>query len=209
MTDRREMPMFPLGTVLFPYASLPLHVFEPRYRVMVRDLLDGDGEFGIVLIERGHEVGGGDVRFDVGTIAPLVHAEELPDGRFALGCVGVARAEVHEWLPDDPYPRAIVGVLDERGPSAGVDVARTAALESLERVYELVARLSPRVELPDLLEIADDAARASYECCRLAPVGALDAQRLLEAADATARFRALAELLDDAAVVLRAQLGDR
>ncbi|HEX5095168.1 MAG TPA: LON peptidase substrate-binding domain-containing protein, partial [Acidimicrobiia bacterium] len=57
--------MFPLGTVLFPHALLPLQVFEPRYRVMMRNLLDGEREFGVVLIERGSEVGGGDVRFDV------------------------------------------------------------------------------------------------------------------------------------------------
>ncbi|MET1002223.1 MAG: LON peptidase substrate-binding domain-containing protein, partial [Acidimicrobiia bacterium] len=51
--------MFPLGSVLFPHALLPLHVFEPRYRVMMRHCLEGDKEFGVVLIERGSEVGGG------------------------------------------------------------------------------------------------------------------------------------------------------
>ncbi|MEN3314917.1 MAG: uncharacterized protein V7605_1151, partial [Acidimicrobiaceae bacterium] len=54
--------MFPLGTVLFPGLALPLHVFEPRYQSLVQACLDGDGHFGIVLIERGSEVGGGDVR---------------------------------------------------------------------------------------------------------------------------------------------------
>ena len=84
------MPMFPLGTVLFPYAVLPLHVFEPRYRVMTRRCLDGDREFGVVLIERGSEVGGGDVRFGVGTIARIVQVAETArrrlrarDGRLA------------------------------------------------------------------------------------------------------------------------------
>ena len=82
--------MFPLGTVLFPHAVLPLHVFEPRYRVMMRRCIDGDGEFGVVLIERGSEVGGGDARFDVGTIARIVQAAELDDGRFAIATVGLA-----------------------------------------------------------------------------------------------------------------------
>ena len=54
------MPMFPLGTVLFPHALLPLRVFEPRYREMTARVLREDGEFGVVLIERGSEVGGGD-----------------------------------------------------------------------------------------------------------------------------------------------------
>src|SRR4051794_19374446 len=104
----RRLPMFPLGTVLFPYATLPLHVFEPRYRMMVRTVLRDDHEFGVVLIERGSEVGGGEARFEVGTVARIVHAAELDDGRFALTAVGLRRLRVTEWLPDDPYPQAVV-----------------------------------------------------------------------------------------------------
>ena len=64
--------MFPLGSVLFPHAVLPLHVFEPRYLALVERCLAGDQEFGVVLIERGSEVGGGDVRFSVGTVTRIV-----------------------------------------------------------------------------------------------------------------------------------------
>src|SRR4051812_45485804 len=108
MTERspRRLPMFPLGTVLFPYALLPLHVFEPRYRMMMRGVLRGDQEFGVVLIERGREVGGGDTRFALGTLARVVRATELDDGRYALTAVGVRRLRVDEWLADDPYPQA-------------------------------------------------------------------------------------------------------
>src|SRR5205085_6222751 len=104
MTDTpvAPMPMFPLSTVLFPYAPLPLHVFEPRYRALVRDCIAGDGEFGVVLIERGFEVGGGDSRFDVGTVAQLVEAAELDDGRWLLTTVGTRRIRVATWIPDDP-----------------------------------------------------------------------------------------------------------
>ena len=100
----RVLPMFPLGTVLFPHAVLPLHVFEPRYRVMMRRCIDGDGEFGVVLIERGNEVGGGDTRFDIGTVARIVQAAELEDGRFAIAAVGLGRFQVVRWLAEDPYP---------------------------------------------------------------------------------------------------------
>src|SRR6476659_11505422 len=102
------MPMFPLGTVLFPHALLPLHVFEPRYRLMTQRVLNGDGEFGVVLIERGSEVGGGDTRFGVGTVARVVRAHELPDGGYVLATVGTRRFRVARWLADDPYPRAEV-----------------------------------------------------------------------------------------------------
>jgi Lon protease-like protein len=94
--------MFPLGTVLLPNAHLPLHIFEPRYRALIRDVLAGDGEFGVVLIERGHEVGGGDARFAVGTVARVVQSAELPDGRWLVDAVGTERFRVTEWLPEDP-----------------------------------------------------------------------------------------------------------
>jgi Lon protease-like protein len=65
------LPMFPLGTVLLPGGVMPLHVFEPRYRQMIKDCMASDAEFGVTLIERGSEVGGGDVRSEVGTVARI------------------------------------------------------------------------------------------------------------------------------------------
>src|SRR5580698_965052 len=62
-----QLGMFPLSTVLFPHAEIPLHIFEPRYRALAHDCLAADSRFGIVLIERGSEVGGGDHRMAVGT----------------------------------------------------------------------------------------------------------------------------------------------
>ena len=100
--------MFPLGVVLVPGELLPLHVFEERYRELMSDVLGDDGEFGVVLIERGSEVGGGDTRSRVGTMVRVVQAEELPDGRWAVVAVGDRRIRVKEWLSDDPYPRAVV-----------------------------------------------------------------------------------------------------
>src|SRR3546814_2588594 len=135
------MPMFPLGSVLFPSLVLPLHVFEPRYRALVRDVLDGDGEFGVCLIERGAEVGGGDVRTDIGTVARVHEARELPDGRWALVAVGERRIVVERWLPDDPYPRADVRDLPDPTPSIAEvallpdEIGRaTSELQSLMRI---------------------------------------------------------------------------
>src|SRR5215217_7145860 len=102
-----RMPMFPLGAVLLPGGVLPLHVFELRYRQLVQDCLAStDREFGVTLIERGFEVGGGDIRAMVGTVAKLVQVAETDDGRYALMTVGARRIRVNEWLPDDPYPVA-------------------------------------------------------------------------------------------------------
>jgi len=80
-TGALRLGMFPLSTVLFPHAQIPLHVFEPRYRALTADCLAGDARFGIVLIARGSEVGGGDERMTVGTRAVITHAASLADGR--------------------------------------------------------------------------------------------------------------------------------
>ncbi len=86
---------------------------SPATGRLVKDCLAGDGEFGVVLIERGQEVGGGDVRFGVGTVARIVQTAELPDGRWLVDAVGTERFRVTEWLPEDPYPLAMVEALDE------------------------------------------------------------------------------------------------
>ncbi len=139
------MAMFPLGTVLFPYALLPLHVFEARYRLMMHRVLQSDREFGVVLIERGSEVGGGDTRFDVATVARVVQAVELPDGGFALSTVGMRRIRVRRWLDDDPYPRAEVVAFDDNpGRVAGDRDARhdRASLAARERVIAVLTQVT-------------------------------------------------------------------
>jgi uncharacterized protein len=198
------MAMFPLGTVLFPYALLPLHVFEPRYRLMVRQVLDGDREFGVVLIERGSEVGGGDTRFDVATVARVVQAADLPDGRYALATVGIRRVRVRRWLADDPYPRAEIVAFDDPPATAADASRRERAVDALARVTELARRIDPRIAEPP--ELDRDPVRASYEAAAIAPVGPLDAQQLLAAPDAAARLDLLAALLEERVVELRARL---
>ncbi|WP_218005455.1 LON peptidase substrate-binding domain-containing protein [Janibacter limosus] len=105
------LPMFPLGASLLPGSPLPLQVFEPRYLAMLRDIAAGDGRFGVVLIERGFEVGGGDQRFSIGTVASVEQVSPMGDGRIGLLARGRERFEVVRWLEDDPYPRAEVRLL--------------------------------------------------------------------------------------------------
>jgi Lon protease-like protein len=196
--------MFPLGTVLFPHAYLPLHVFEPRYRTLTRDCLAGRGEFGVVLIERGSEVGGGDVRTDLGTVARIVEAAELPDGRWVLATVGTRRLRVLDWLPDDPYPQADVELLrDDDTPSA------PARLEEVERLLRRVLAL--RAELGDVaapatLTLDTDRDIAAYQVCTLAGLGPVDSQRLLAEPTTGARVDLLGRLLGDEVEVLELRL---
>lgn len=116
--------MFPLGSVLFPGLGLPLRVFEPRYRQMIEECVAGDRTFGVVLIERGSEVGGGEVRLRVATVAHILDASTQEDGTIGVFAVGTGRVEVLEWLPDAPYPAAMVTSLDDEPyPISDGDVA--------------------------------------------------------------------------------------
>ena len=194
--------MFPLGTVLFPHALLPLRVFEPRYRVMTERVLRDTREFGVVLIERGSEVGGGDARFDVGTVAQIVRAEQLPDGAWVLATVGLRRLRVVRWLPDDPYPQAEVVDFPDGGAKDDARAPRERAYAALDDVYAIHRERDPRV--PALPAIANDAEQASFELSAIAPIGPLDAQVLLEIPGAPDRLSRLADLLEDHARLLRA-----
>ena len=121
--------MFPLGTVLFPSrARCRCTSSSPATGPWYSDCLDGDGEFGVVLIERGFEVGGGDTRFGTGTVARIVEAAELPDGRWLLDDGRHAGASAWPtWLPDDPYPVAEVEDLPIwSAHEAGADVLTRA-----------------------------------------------------------------------------------
>ena len=199
--------MFPLGTVLLPGSVLPLHVFEPRYRALVQDCMAGEPEFGVVLIERGREVGGGDSRFDIGCVARIVQLSETPDGRFALATVGTRRIRIDEWLPDDPYPRAEVSEWPD-GPATDGDgelVERVAA--NLRRVLAMATELGEPAAPAAAVELTDDPLVSSYRLAAMTPVGPLDRLALLAAPSVRARLDTLAELLADVEAVLATRLG--
>jgi len=199
--------MFPLGTVLLPGAFLPLHVFEPRYRALVHDCLAGSPEFGVVLIERGREVGGGDSRFGVGCVARIIEAGELPDGRFALATVGDRRIRIDGWLPDEPYPRADVSDWPDAGLEGGEEARLDAVAAELRRILVLAAELGEPVAPASAVETIDDVARASFQLAALAPVGPLDRLALLAAPTVAARLDRLATMLADLGLVLASRLG--
>jgi uncharacterized protein len=201
--------MFPLGSVLFPGVVLPLHVFEARYRVLVRDCLDGDREFGVVLIERGSEVGGGDVRTMVGTVARMVEVAELGGGRYALVTLGTRRIAVRAWLPDDPYPLADVDDWPEQ--IDGLDEARLAAdlvpvVAKLRRVLAMTAEVGDSAAPLDS-ELSDDPLIATYHVAALAPFGPADQFQLLAAPGPSERLALLADMLDDRQRLLELRLG--
>ena len=189
------LAMFPLGTVLLPGAYLPLHVFEPRYQALVQSCLAGDPEFGVVLITRGSEVGGGDVRTSVGTRARIVEAADLGGGHWALATVGTRRLRVRSWLADDPFPRAEVVDLPEPPGAPAVGAEALAALEvPLRRALAVRAELGEPAA-PATFELDGDPELASFQAVALAPLGPSDRQALLEVAGAAERVARLTTLV--------------
>ena len=198
------LPMFPLGSTVFPGQIVPLHVFEPRYRALLTELTaeGADGTFGIALIERGFEVGGGDRRVAVATRVEILQAEQFDDGRWAVVAAGVERLNIVEWLDDDPYPRARVEprvVADNGGDSLdGVE-------ELLMRTLDLAAR-NAGVAPPDGIQFSSDPQTRLDQLCALAPLTDFDRQAILEAQTSRDQIEKLSAALADKQLILRAQL---
>lgn len=206
--------MFPLNSVLLPAEAITLHVFEDRYRRLVIDCLaatdaETGADFGVALIERGSEVGGGDVRAVAATRARIARVEPLEGGRFALIVVGLGRIRVVQWLPDDPYPRAEVVEWPDEPCDDVFDMLHEIQLR-LDTVRDLaVATTDFQATAPPLPQIdMSDPGVASFQLCASAPIGPADRYRLLVAPSSTARMIILHGVLDDAEAAFRFRLTD-
>lgn len=197
-------PMFPLGLVVLPGAVVPMHVFEPRYRALVRSLLalDGAMEFGIPPIVRGSEVGGGDVRGGVATIVSVLDLRVHDDGRFDMVVAGTRRVEIASWLPDDPYPRAEVDRYDDVEDSSSIGDGEIA--ERRERIGSLLARMRELGDrVPDAVPDLDaDPFLRLFQLGVIAPIGDLDRMEMLATRSSVDRMAVLDRALDDVEAVL-------
>jgi Lon protease-like protein len=199
--------MFPLGSVLLPGGILPLHVFEPRYRDMIRDCLraDGEPEFGQALITHGWETGGGDARAMVGTVAQMLQVDALDENRYALIAVGTRRIRINAWLPDDPYPVADVDDWPDTDPDAPNLALHVAATHA--RVLAAIALAAQLGEADSGdADISDDPLVATYHLATLAPIGPADRLKLLMADGPSDRLDLLDGILDDVEAMLKFRL---
>jgi Lon protease-like protein len=194
--------MFPLGTVLLPAMPLSLRIFEERYLKLLGDLVTSDNpEFGVVLIERGQEVGGTDKRMNIGTIASVTNIGTL-DEFYGLESVGGQRFRVNAWLPDDPYPLADVDLL----PDLIWDETLAPARVHLEtKVRSLLAFAS---EFGDLqygadTEFSDDPIDACWQMAGVLPIGQLDHRDLLQSVSAEELISRTLEIVNTADETLK------
>lgn len=200
-----ELPLFPLNTVLFPGAKLPLHIFEPRYRQMIGECLDLDRPFGVVLIRAGVEAGGDARPHGVGTSARITDVERLEDGRFNIVCEGRERFRIHDTSSVRAYLLGDVELLlDEDAVGQAADTAadevRRRYLHFAQLTLAMRGEWAQRVPSPPRpSQLADTLA------ARL-PTSMETKQELLEELSVPRRLAGVSHLLDAAIEVLSSRV---
>jgi len=206
-----RLPLLPLGTVLYPGLLLPLHIFEERYRQLVRELAalpdDQPKRFGVVAIKQGREAGEDGVQalYAVGCVADLRQVEALPDGRFDIVTTGSQRFRLLEVDRSQPYLVGVVDYLDEPvGDEAALLASAVAKAYLRYRDLLLAARgaAAGGAAPAESAALPDDPVVLSYLIAAATVLDLNDKQRLLEAADARTRLRAELKLLRREAEVL-------
>ena len=152
MTHLSRLPLFPLNTVLFPGQLLPLHIFEPRYRLMIDECLTGGLSFGVVLIREGREVGEEATPHDVGTTARIEQVNRLDDGRMNLLCLGEARFRLTALRHDRPFLSGDADLWPWQPLPASAAGRRIAEMQRLLTVYiqRLARATGNQVQLEDM-----------------------------------------------------------
>ena len=199
------MPMFPLGMVLLPGQLVPLHIFEQRYQQMfVRVRTSDPPIFGVVLIDRGSEVGGSDVRRSVGTCARLLREQELDEGCSAVIVGGTNRISVHQWLHDDPYPQA-----DVRDFPDHIGSVDTMTIHNVHAHHRRVAALATEIGWGRFHATScddTDPILALYTMIAESALGPSDRQGLLEISDLSDRLSRFTTLILEQEDVLHMEL---
>lgn len=201
-----EIPLFPLSVVLFPGMQLPLHIFEPRYRLMAARALEGDRSFGVALLCEGREGQEGTVPMTIGCSAEIVDSTRFPDGRLNLMAVGRRRFRILETREQDGYLVGSCEWLDD-APEADASVVELARrvrgllgtyLESLARN----ANLSPR-DL-DELDVPSEPLELSMWVASIITLPNEQKQHLLELSSTRARLQSEQEFLRRGEIVQKA-----
>jgi len=204
------MPMFPLGTVLMPAMPLSLRIFEERYLKLTGDLiLEENPEFGVVLIERGPEVGGGEKRLGIGTLASVQDIGTL-DQFYGVESIGTQRFRVNAWLPDDPYPMADIDFIPDLIWNDSLMPARVHLETKVRNLLAFASEFGDLQYGPDT-ELSDDPMDACWQLAGVLPVGPLDQIDLLSAQSADELISRTYEVvltLDEALKAMLGQLGN-
>jgi Lon protease-like protein len=183
--------------VLFPGMPLPLRIFEERYKVMIQELLASGGDFGVILIREGEEVGGGAKPYSFGTLARIIECQEIQGGRYVLEARGTRRFRLTRMLSPRPYPYGEIEILDDYDETPTPQLKH--AVETVRTTFPLYFRLA--LTLTDQWAQSMALPNRAHELVNF--IGPWlqaeeDAkQRLLEFESAADRVAHLAEMLDE------------
>lgn len=199
MGGQQPIPIFPLRTVLVPGMVLPLHIFEPRYRLMIRTLgerPEDERGFGVIAIRPGADpCNGGDAFYEVGTMARITEVTPLVDGRYDIVTVGARRFSIEDLDTRMPYLRAMVRLHPEPvgNPVEAATLARTATRLLMD--YRAQIAEWGVIDLPGIEHLPSDPLVLSYLIGSAIVCDLPARQRLLDIVDAEQRLAAVCELL--------------
>ena len=187
-------PMFPLGMVVFPNTKFQLRIFEERYIKLVKYCTNTDSAFGVCLIAKGHEVGGGDERYQFGTLAKIDSVAKIGSEQLSIRCQGVGRIEVTKWLPEDSYPKASIEFCEAQDTES-VTIDQLAQLRLIaERTSKNVEKLTG-IPQPPLPKLSEGPVEGIYELAESSFLGAYDRYQVLAENTLRLRFHTLKELM--------------
>ena len=199
------VPMFPLGSVLLPSMPLPLRIFEPRYLKLLGDLVASENpEFGVVLIERGPEVGGGEKRMNLGTIAKVTNIGTTEEF-YGLESYGTTRFRVNVWLPDDPYPIADIDFLPDLIWDDNLMPSRVHLEAKVRKLLAFASEFGD-LQFTSEVELSEDPMEACWQLAGVLPVGQLDQMDLLASQSAEELISRTYEIVSAAEETLRAMM---
>jgi uncharacterized protein len=187
-----RIPLFPLGTVLYPGLMLPLHIFEDRYRQLIRELVDApEGapkQFGVVAIRVGREVGSDGIQalHEIGCVAQLRQVEAYEDGRFDVVTAGTTRFQLRGVDDSRPYLQGDVDLLEETTGGSTADVLIPGVTRLLGSYQQVL--LSAQGRSGELPELPSDPIVLSFLVAAALVLDLPDKQRLLAAPDAATRL---------------------
>lgn len=192
-SSERTLPLFPLNTVVFPGVSIPLQIFEDRYKRLLQDCLAMDSKFGIVLIKNGTEVGEPAESYSTGTIVQIIHTNEIDGGRFILSATGIQRFVIREILQRRPYISARVELLYE-DEDAWLPITE---MEVIRRAFTKYSRLVSGLTGGWVRQAhgSSDPAAFSYQIARTLRVDIHEKQSLLEESSAPKRLETELDIL--------------
>ena len=204
VANERRLPLFPLNVVMFPNTSIPLQIFEERYKLMLQDCLDADSKFGVVLIKAGAEVGEPAVPHTIGTLAHITQVNRVEGGRLFISIFGQQRFQIVDMAQYQPYMAAQVELLTEDAdadvPPTEMEAIRKATTEHVRLTLGMRGGWVRESRLPS------DPTALSYFIAGMLQARLSEKQALLEEPSTSKRLESELDLLRREGEALKQQV---